>query len=297
MTGFARIRGHSEGQEDTCSWTWELKSVNGKGLDIRCRTASGFECLEQPVRERVKSRLHRGNVSVTLTIDWGRAENNVRINRRMLAGYLSLLPEIKKSMPELAPPSIDGLLALRGVIETTADGEPPEETCRALDEALLADLDAAVISLSAMRAGEGKHLAGVLLSQLEHMERLLGEVKVLATLQPAAMKKRLKAQVAELLEATPALPEERLAQEAALLLIKSDIREELDRLDAHVATARGLLGEDDGAIGRKFDFLCQEFSRETNTLCSKSPDVEMTRLGLNLKSIIDQLREQVQNIE
>lgn len=297
MTGFARAQGHEENQGEGCSWTWELKSVNGKGLDIRYRSASGFERLEQPVRERIKSRLRRGSVSATLTVDWGRGGNGVRVNRIMLDQYLSLLPEIRKSLPELAPPTMDGLLALRGVIDAAAEGEPSEEICRAFDEALLAALDAALESLVAMRAGEGEHMAGVLVSQLDRMERLVGEVKALAALQPAVIRERLKAQVAELLAAAPALPEDRLAQEAALLMVRYDVREELDRLAAHTATARALLSGNGDAVGRKLDFLCQEFSREANTLCSKSPDVEMIRLGLDIKSIIDQLREQVQNIE
>lgn len=223
----------------------------------------------------------------------------MRINRPVLDRYLSLLPEIRKILPEMAPPAMDGLLALRGVVDMAAEGGPPEAACRAFDGALLDALDAALDALAAMRVREGELLASVLASQLGDMERLTGEIKALAALQPAAIRERLRSQVAELLAAAPALPEDRLAQEAALLMVKYDVREELDRLDAHAAAAKALLngGGDGGAVGRKLDFLCQELSREANTLCSKSPDVKMIRLGLDIKAVIDQLREQVQNIE
>lgn len=291
MTGFASAQGLDEG----CSWTWELKSVNGKGLDVRCRLASGFDHLEQTVRERIKGRLERGNVNASLTLDGSRSEGAYRVNQEVLDQYLSFLPKIQDSVPGAAPPSADGLLALRGVIEAV-DGGHSEEVMEKLGKAFVAGLDGALDSLVSMRAEEGQRLSGTLHSQLEDMARLISAIGEVAALQPAAIKKRLKTQVEELLEAVPALPEERLAQEAAVLMVKADIGEELDRLKAHVSAAKALLSED-GAVGRKFDFLCQEFNREANTLCAKSPDVEMTRLGLDLKSVIDKLREQVQNIE
>lgn len=296
MTGFARAAGRVEGGAEGYSWTWELRSVNGKGLDVRCRLPAGFERLEQTARARVKGRFDRGNVSAALTLDWDRVEGGVGVNHQALERIISLLPEIQDRLPEAPPPRIEGLLALRGVMETAQRAEPGGELGEKIDGVLLAGLDQALDILAAMRAGEGAALAGVLESQLDEMTRLIDAARDLAALQPAAVKERLKTQVEELLSRVPALPEEKLAQEAALLMTKSDIREELDRLKAHAAAAKALLKEG-GAVGRKLDFLCQEFSREANTLCSKSPDLEMTRLGLDMKSVIDQLREQAQNIE
>ncbi len=300
MTGFARATGRVEGDADGCSWTWELKSVNGKGLDARCRLPAGFERLEQTARARVKGRLGRGNVAAALTLDWDRLQSGMRVNHGALEKIISLLPEIQERLPEAPPPRIEGLLALRGVMEApdspNPGAEPGGEPNEEFNGALLAGLDEALDSLAAMRAGEGAALAAVLESQLNEMTRLIDAAAGLAAFQPAAVKQRLKTQIEEMLAQVPALPEEKLAHEAALLMTKSDVREELDRLKAHVAAAKALL-KDGGAVGRKLDFLCQEFSREANTLCSKSPDVEMTRLGLDMKAIIDQLREQAQNIE
>lgn len=291
MTGFAR----SEGQRDGRAWMWEVKSVNGRGLDVRCRLALGFENLEQAVRDRVAVRCKRGNVSVTLTVTRSQGDGGYRINQAVLAELLATLPQIRKQIPDAATPSIDGLLALRGVIE------PIEETLAdaaraALEAAMLADLDKALEALSAMRDDEGARLSAALRSRLDEIGRLTDAAEELAALQPAAIRERLKTQVEMLITDVPAIPEERLAQEAAILMSKADMREELDRLKAHGEAARELM-EVNGAVGRKLDFLCQEFNREANTLCSKSQDVEMTRIGIELKAAIEQLREQVQNIE
>ncbi|MBI3112971.1 MAG: YicC family protein [Rhodospirillales bacterium] len=291
MTGFAR----SEGQQDGRAWTWEVKSVNGRGLDVRCRLALGFENLEQVVRDGVAARCKRGNIAVTLTMTRSQGDGGYRINQAVLAELLTTLPQIRKQIPDAATPSIDGLLSLRGVIE------PVEETLddatrAALEATMLADLDRALEALSTMRDDEGARLTAALRSRLDEIGRLTDEAEKLAALQPAAIRERLKTQVEMLIVDVPAISEERLAQEAAILMSKADMREELDRLKAHGEAAREQM-EVNGAVGRKLDFLCQEFNREANTLCSKSQDVELTRIGIELKAAIEQLREQVQNIE
>ncbi len=291
MTGFARAQGH----DHTCSWTWEVKSVNGKGRDVRCRMPAGFEGLEQAAREHVLKRFRRGNIALFLNVTWAQTSGGFRLNQDVLEQIVALVPEVQARAPGAAAPRIDGLLALRGVIEPV-DEEPSDETRRALEAALLANLDEALDSVTAMRVDEGGRLADVVNDHLDEIERLHAAAGSLAAAQPEAIRRRLLEQVKGLLEASPALPEERLAQEAALLMIKADVREELDRLEAHIGAARDFLGEG-GTIGRKLDFLCQEFNREANTLCAKSADVELTRVGLALKVVIDQLREQVQNIE
>ena len=291
MTGFARVEGH----EDVCSWIWETKSVNGKGRDVRCRLPTGFEGLETKVRDAVAMRFRRGNLTINLTVQWLQTVSEYRVNADLLEQVVSLIPKIEKRLPEVWPPRVDGLLALRGVIEPVEDKRTPE-LLQALEDQVLQSLSDALDSLETMRDEEGKRLGKTIESQVKDIEKLCKNIKKQAAMQPAAIKKRLKEQVQDLLDSVPALPEERLAQEAAMLMTKVDVREEIDRLQSHVDSSWSLIKEK-GAIGRKFDFLCQEFNRETNTLCSKSTDVELTRLGLDLKLVIDQLREQVQNIE
>ena len=291
MTGFAR----AEGQRDPRSWTWEVKSGNAKGLDVRCRVPGGFERLEHPARQRVKERFRRGNVTLALSISSSQGESGYRVNQVVLGEMLATLPEIIKRVPDVDPPSADGLLALKGVIEPVEDDFGDEDR-EALDGDILADLDSALESLAAMRGDEGLKLSSVLNQRLDDIDRLCGKAKKLAETQPQAIHEKLKAQVQALLDDMPALSEERLAQETALLVSKADLREELDRLVAHLEAARGLMTAD-GGVGRKLDFLCQEFNREANTLCSKSQDIELTRIGLDLKATIEQFREQVQNIE
>ena len=291
MTGFA----HSEGQSGAHAWTWEIKSVNSRGLDVRCRLAPGFENLEQTVRDRVAARCKRGNVSVTQGFTWHKGESGFRVNHAMLGELLAALPQIRLQVPEAGVPSIDGLLGLRGVLEPIDDKIDDDER-QLLVAAMLADLDTALQALSAMRSDEGARLAPTLQSRLDEIGRLTDAAEKLAAMQPAAIRERLKMQVETLIADVPAIPEERLAQEAAILMSKADMREELDRLKAHGSAARELM-QVDGAVGRKLDFLCQEFNREANTLCSKAQDVELTRIGIELKAAIEQLREQVQNIE
>jgi uncharacterized protein (TIGR00255 family) len=290
MTGFARL----ESRDGPFRDVWEIRSVNGRNLDIRCRLPPGLEALDPLVRAAVPRFCRRGSVSVTLTVDRTGAAPRVRINRELLDQLLALGGELQAT-GVAAPPRVDGLLAVRGVIEAAESEDDPagqqERVAR-----LAAGLDQALGQLQAMRLAEGARLAALLEEQLAEIARLTAEAAGTAAAQPARLRERLRQQLATLLESLPQLGEERLAQEAALLVAKGDIREEIDRLTAHVHGARELLAAG-GAVGRKLDFLCQEFNREANTLCSKAADIELTRCGLALKSAVEQLREQVQNIE
>jgi uncharacterized protein (TIGR00255 family) len=293
MTGFAR----AEGSQDGFSWAWELKSVNGKSLDLRLRLPPGFDHLEPQLRSSLAARVKRGNISATLSIVQAKPTGGgIRVNREALDTILALVEELSGNTAAAAP-RLDGLLGLRGVLES-ADDEPAEtsESRERRSASVLASWETALAQLVKAREGEGARLSQVLREHLDEIATLAGAAARSAAAQPAALKERLRALVATLLEASSALPEERLAQEAALLVARADVREELDRLKAHLAASDELLRE--GAmIGRRFDFLCQEFNREANTLCSKSADVELTRIGLALKAAIEQLREQIQNIE
>jgi uncharacterized protein (TIGR00255 family) len=291
MTGFAR----AEGRDDSLHWIWELKSVNGRTLDLRCRLPAGMDGLEPIARAAVAERLRRGNVSVSLTLMRGAKPPKVRINREVLAQLLIVVKELQGQV-EAAPPRLDGLLGVRGVVDVIEEEEEDEAVRQARQERIAATLTEALDALRKMRAAEGARLAAIVGGHLDEIEKLRAAAAATAAVQPPALRERLRSQVAALLESVPALPEERLAQEAALIIAKGDVREELDRLAAHVAAARDLMAEA-GAVGRKLDFLCQEFNREANTLCSKSTDVELTRIGLALKAAIEQLREQIQNIE
>ncbi len=288
MTGFARTQGDELG----ISWVWEVKSVNGKSLDLRLRLAPGFDALEPQLRSLLTQRFRRGNVSASLAVTRTRPAT-VRVNRKTLAQLVALMNELAGEI-EAAPPRIDGLLALRGVVETVED-EPDallEERGRAVLDSWATALDA----LAGARAEEGARLAGVLHSQLAEMAALVEAAAGCAAAQPAAIRERLKTMLANVADLAPGMPEERVAQEIALLIARSDIREELERLRAHLDQAADLLRQDE-AVGRRLDFLCQELNREANTLCSKSADIELTRVGLSLKAAVEQFREQVQNIE
>lgn len=291
MTGFAR----RQGGDARHSWTWEARSVNGRGREVRCRLANGFEQIEPAVREKVAGAFQRGNISLTLSLTRQTREGNVFVNRAALEQVLAILPEIRSRVPDALPPTLDGILGLRGVLEAIEE-ETSEDEENAVVQAVLADLDAVLAALAENRRAEGARLAQIVSSQVDGIAAATAQARSLAATQPEAIVERLRTQIAVLLEAMPPPPEERLAQEAAMLAVKADIREELDRLDAHVAAARDLIATGVG-VGRKFDFLCQEFNREANTLCSKSSDVALTRLGLDLKAAVDQMREQVQNIE
>lgn len=291
MTGFGR----AEGQSDGCAWVWELRSVNGKGLDIRCRLPAGFESLEPGSRERTAARFKRGNIALNLSIERSAQAGSVRINAAVLDQILALLPEIEARLPQAAPSSADRLLAMRGVLEI-ADELPAGDDRAALETAFLDGLDQALQALASMRRQEGENLRPVLAEHLGKIASLCAQAEALAATQSSAILERLRQQIAALVDLVPAMPEERLAQELALLATKADAREELDRLKAHLGAVEGLLSGS-GAVGRRLDFLCQEFNREANTLCSKSSDVELTAIGVELKAVIEQFREQIQNIE
>lgn len=294
MTGYAR----AQGSDDRRRWVWEARSVNGRNLEIRCRVPQGFDRLENPARTAVSSRLKRGNVSLTLTIGSEQQGKPLRINRALLADLAALVEEVRRTTGA-APPTADGLLRVRGVIEEQEERVESEAEIAALDRALQSSLDEVLAALVAARAGEGRALSGVIERLISEVEALCERAAERAATQVGTLRERFTVQLAELMERAPPLSEERFAQEVALLVGKADVREELDRLAAHIAQARALLGEarPDNPVGRKFDFLCQEFNREANTLCSKSSDIELTRIGIDLKGAIERLREQVQNVE
>ena len=290
MTGYAR----AEGRDGTVSWVWEAKSVNGRGLDLRLRVPSGFDVFDVAARELAPKFLKRGNIQLSLSVTQQSDAAAAQINIPFLEQILGVCSQLKSRYPDVAAPSWDGLLGIKGVIDTTLEEVPSDTAARDAD--IRKSLETVLTSLVEMRQNEGARIAVVLTAQIDEIEVLYKKAGGLAALRPDAQKDRLRTQVAALLDASPALSEDRLTTEVALLAVKADVREELDRLDSHVAAARELV-RGGGAIGRKLDFLSQEFNREANTLCSKAQDVELTRLGLDLKVVIDQLREQVQNIE
>ena len=291
MTGFAR----SEGEAGEVSWAWELKSVNGKGLDVRCRLPGGYDRLEADARTQAQKKMARGNVSINLNITKQATESPLRINWQVLDQIIAAVPEIAAKCPTATPPGIDGLMALRGVWEA-ADDDVDEDRQIEIDKAVRDGFEQALAGLVENRKDEGARLAAVLTQQVVTINDLRMQAAALASEQTDLIAERIRSGVARLLESAPPLSEDRLAQEAAILLTKGDVTEELDRLEAHCQAASDLL-TDDGAVGRKFDFFCQEFNREANTLCSKAIAPELTRVGLELKVIIDQLREQIQNVE
>jgi uncharacterized protein (TIGR00255 family) len=290
MTGFAR----RQGSLDDFLWAWELKCVNGRNLDVRCRFPNGLDALDGFVRAACAERLKRGNLSITLTADDKQRTPTFRVNEEALAQLARLLDGLKGKI-DAAPPRLDGLIGLKGVLEIQEQEVAPEATERRI-QAMQADFIACLADLQQARLDEGKKLTAITRQHLNEIERLGKAAAGSAAAQPAALRARLAKQIAELLPPIVTLPEERLAQEVALLAAKADVREELDRLGAHVAAVRGLLDQG-GAIGRRLDFLCQEFNREANTLCSKADDLALTNLGIELKAAIEQLREQAQNIE
>ena len=288
MTGFARAEGETSG----LSWIWEARSVNGRGLDVRCRLPSGLDRLDPVVRAEAAKQLKRGNVSVTLTLSKAAGAPPFTVDRAVLDQVLALHTDLMGRV-DRAPPRIETLLQIPGVLDRGGLADAIDEK---VEKALLAGFSQALKRLIVARAEEGARLKTVLLGQISEIERLTAQAAGAAVLRPEAVKERLRQQIGELVDAVPALSEERLAQELALLAAKGDVREELDRLGAHIGQARDMLNEG-GAIGRRLDFLSQEFNRESNTVCSKSQDVSLTRIGIALKSVIDQFREQIQNVE
>ena len=290
MTGFARTDGV---HEDTI-WFWEVRSVNGRSLDLRLRLPAGYEALEAGARALCQDRLARGNCTVSLGVKRDIGQMEIRLNEAALAQALAVAKQAK-SLTGLKPARLDTLLGMRGVVETAEPAES-EEKQAALARALLAGLAEALDQLVGARAAEGERLQRAIETQLAAIQSLVGRAAEMAARQPEMLTARLKEQVARLSEAGATLEPDRLHQEALLLAAKADIQEEIDRLKAHVGAAQDLIGSGQ-PVGRKLDFLSQEFNREANTICSKASDVEISRTGLELKSVIDQLREQVQNIE
>lgn len=290
MTGFAR----DSGSADDWSWQWELKSVNGKALDVRLRLPPGLDHLEMPVRQRLQKAMKRGNFQIGLTLTNTNTRETVTVNQTLLAELTVIAQRLQNEIG--APPlQAEALLGLRGVIEPVRS-EVSEAEAAARDAALLASFDQALSALQDARAKEGKRLHAVLTEQLQRIAALAAAARDNPARSAEAIRKRLREQVARLMEPGAGLDEQRLHQEAILAATRSDIQEELDRLFSHVEAAGELLASRE-PIGRKFDFLAQEFNREANTLCSKSIDRSLTAIGLDLKTVIDQMREQVQNIE
>ena len=293
MTGYAR----AEGRDAQMNWVWEAKTVNGRGLEIRCRLPSGHDALEVAAREAAGRKLKRGNLQLSLNVGRVADAPALRVNHELLNQILALVDGIGASHQNIAPARWDGILAIKGVLEPVeAELDDAEAVRAARETAMKVTLEQALDQLAAMRLSEGARIQRVLLDQLDEIAVLAERAGATASLRPEAVRERLRHQVAAVLDSVPALSEDRIAQEVALIAVKADVREELDRLRAHVAAARDLIAEG-GAVGRKLDFLSQEFNREANTLGSKSSDVELTRIGLDLKAVIDQFREQVQNIE
>ncbi len=291
MTGFGR----AQGEVEAIAWIWELRSVNGRGLDVKLRLPSGLEGLEAGLKETAAKILKRGNVSGTLSIK-REAASGLTADLAALERVKELAIELADNIPGALPPRAELLLALPGVMRNISAQDDSDEVKAALAEAVQAGFAEALAGLVASRAAEGARLAGIVGAVIDEVAALKDAAAVEAATQPGLHMEKLKAQLAEILGSTPGLPEEKIAQEVALLATKSDVREELDRLAAHIASARELLAEA-ANVGRKLDFLMQEFNREVNTLCSKSASLPLTAIGLKLKAAVEQLREQVQNIE
>jgi uncharacterized protein (TIGR00255 family) len=290
MTGFAE--GH--GAKETLRWRWEVKSVNGRGLDLRLRTPPGFDGIEPAARMLANERFRRGNIQASLSIEPQEGARGLRIDAVALAAAVRIAKQIEAESG-LAPARVDGILSLKGVIVQDETQALDIEQRAARDAAILESLALAFDSLRRARRNEGGKLGHVLNGLIAEIEKLTKEAASLAAAQPAAFREKMDAQLKEML-GSASVPPERLAQEVALLATRADVREELDRLNAHTHEASALLASGD-AVGRKLDFLAQEFNREANTLCSKSADIALTRVGLAIKHAVDQFREQAQNVE
>jgi uncharacterized protein (TIGR00255 family) len=291
MTGFARAVADHGG----AALAWEVKSVNGKSAEVRLRLPQGFERLEPAVRQAVQKRFSRGSFQATLTV--GRpaaAQAQPVVNEAFLKDLAGLAKRLQEQFGT-APPTADGLLALRGVLDMPEAVETEDERA-AFDAAVMTCFGRALDGLEQARRAEGEALRGLLSGHLDAIEALTLRAEADPSREPASIRARIAEQVRLLMDASANLDEARLYQEAAFLATKADIREEIDRLKTHVASGRALLATG-GAVGRKLDFLAQEFNRESNTLCSKSNAAAVTAIGLDLKAVVDQFREQVQNLE
>lgn len=291
MTAFAT----SNGSSGPRAWLWELRGVNGRGLDLRLRLPDGVEGLEQAARAALSARLSRGSVSASLRLAREGEGAGAAVDPAGLDAAITALAMIEDRAKEaglaLAPASAADIFALRGVMaETAGTGQ------EGLLPALLAGLDAAILAFVAMREEEGRALGPVILAQIDRIAALTAEARELADARRDEARTQMQAALRRVLDEVQGMDEARLVQELALIAVKTDVTEELDRLDAHIAAARDLLGQG-GAVGRRLDFLAQEFNREANTLCSKAQSPALTRAGLDLKATIDQMREQIQNVE
>jgi len=289
MTGFAR----TDGVCGTYAWGWELKSLNGKGLELRLRLPAGWDAVEVPVRARAKA-LARGTVYANLSVRREGAAPSVRVNDQVLTAVLAAVRGLAGRI-DARPASVDGILGIKGVIEVSEQDEDESEH-RAAEQAILASFDAALAALLQMRQHEGAALQRILAQRLDEIAALGARADAAPGRQPEAVRARLAEQIALLIDTSSRFDPDRLHQEAILIAAKAEVREELDRLGAHVDQARRLLAEG-GPVGRRLDFLAQELNREVNTLCAKSNDVELTTIGLELKNVVEQFREQVQNLE
>ncbi len=290
MTGFAR----SQGSAGAYGWAWEIRSVNAKGLDLRLRLPPGWDAIEQPVRARAGEVLARGTLHATLNVEREGAAPVVKVNEGVLQAVIATLNSLAGRVAA-DPPRLDGILAIKGVIEV-ADAAESESERTAAQAAVIRGFDVALGELTKMRRQEGEALGRVLGARLDEISALVARAEAAPGRKPDAIRARLAEQIAELLEASERFDPDRLHQEAILIASKADVREELDRLTAHVAQATKTI-RDGGAVGRRLDFLSQELNRETNTLCAKANDMELTNIGLELKSLVEQFREQVQNLE
>ena len=290
MTGFAR----RDGAHGAWTWSVEARSVNGRNLEVRFRGPPGFDALERIARDGGQARFQRGQINVGIQAKRSGNAGKARIDTAELERLIALsIPYV--AFGQVAPPRFDGLLAVPGVIETSDDADDPDQR-KALEAAMAASIGEALDGLKVARDEEGAALAAVLTGLVDRIETLRADAEGQAAAQGPALKERYRLRIAELAGEGAANLEERIVQEAAMLAMKADVREELDRLSAHVAGARTLLA-DGGPAGRRLDFLAQEFMREANTLCSKSASSALTATGLDLKAAIEQFREQIQNVE
>lgn len=291
MTGFSRV----EGSLGTFDWAWELKSVNGKSLDIRWRLPNGYDFLEKELKAKVLQKIGRGNLHINLSLDAQSAEKLPVINESVLEAVLNMIDKID-AKTNTAPPTIDGILAIKGVVEYRSGIPDDEEQIAIRNQALVSSFEEAVGALASARLSEGAAIEVVLVDQVSQIEKLKKTIDNDPSRTAEAIKKSLSEKVTKLTDDSASLDPQRLYQEAAILATKADLQEELDRLAAHCVAARELLASE-GAVGRKLDFLAQEFNRECNTICSKANATAVTQAGLQMKVVIDQFREQIQNIQ
>ena len=290
MTGFAR----SHGASGPYTFEWELKSVNAKGFDLRMRLPPGWDELEALAKKRAGEVLSRGTVYANLNVKRTNAASTVRVNEDVLASVVKVASLLAGKIDAVAP-SVDGLLSIKGVIEIV-EPESDEAEDQAARVAAAATFDEALANLVAMRRREGTALGQILIQRMDEIEVLAKKAEAAPGRKPEAIRARLAEQIATLLESSDRFDADRLTQEALLIAAKADIREELDRIASHVSQVREMIGKG-GPVGRRLDFLAQEFNREVNTCCSKSNDIELTNTGLEMKNVVEQFREQVQNLE